>query len=291
MINIKDVSKKRKAVPEPVEVDIYRRLINDQFKGLVFEEGPHKYYLKDDNGKTMEMMSVSHFTHGFVKEDDWDEIAARYAVKHDMEVDDVKKMWHENNITSTSRGSITHFYGEMLMNLLIGNEDVVKENMKMQYQDGYLIPYCAKEEAIMKYYTDILNNDNVFPIMPETKVHTYVGEGKSFRQGVAGTFDIALAMRTKGKIGVCIHDFKTNKDLYNDFSRTKGKMLLPPFDDFFEEPFSLYTLQLSMYQLMLERLGIEVIDRRLIWLKDDGTYEKIKTENMVERLRAVLSSK
>jgi hypothetical protein len=76
--------------------------------------------------------------------------------------------------------------------------------------------------------------------------------------------------------------------LRKDFSRENGKMLLPPFGDYFEEPLSYYTAQLSCYQIPLEDIGLNIIARRIVWLKDDGTYELIPLNDVTERLRSVL---
>jgi hypothetical protein len=65
-------------------------------------------------------------------------------------------------------------------------------------------------------------------------------------------------------------------------------MLLPPFEDLYDESLSLYTLQLSCYQIPLEDIGLKVIGRRIIWLKDDGTYEKISLQDVTQKLRKTL---
>jgi hypothetical protein len=80
----------------------------------------------------------------------------------------------------------------------------------------------------------------------------------------------------------------TNKELIKDFSRAKDKMLLHPFENLYDEAQSLYTLQLSCYQIPLEDIGLKVIGRRLIHLKDDGTYEKIALPNVTKELRNTL---
>ena len=46
------------------------------------------------------------------------------------------------------------------------------------------------------------------------------------------------------------------------------------------EPISEYTIQFNLYQKMLESIGINISDRILIWLKDDGTYERIHIDKM-----------
>ena len=128
--------------------------------------------------------------------------------------------------------------------------------------------------------------------MAETKVYT--GKNKeltNLKQDYAGTFDLLmyyLDPDNDEKSGLIILDYKTNKSLFNDFSRENGKMLLPPFDDTFEEPKSLYDLQLSAYQLPLEDIGLKVVGRRIIWLKDDGTYELFKCPDKTKILREIL---
>ena len=64
--------------------------------------------------------------------------------------------------------------------------------------------------------------------------------------------------------------------------------MLPPFDKFINEPQGEYTAQLSLYQIPLEDIGLKVIDRRLIWLKQDGTYEKIPTPDITRIIRDTL---
>ena len=128
--------------------------------------------------------------------------------------------------------------------------------------------------------------------MAETKVYT--GKNKeltNLKQDYCGTFDILFYYDdpvNKDNSGLCIFDFKTNKELKKDFSREVGKMLLPPFADLYDESLSYYTLQLSCYQIPLEDIGLKVIARRIIWLKDDGTYELIPLEDVTDRLREVL---
>ena len=65
---------------EPSEVTEIRAKILDKFKDLVFEEGPHVYYLKDD--KDRKFKSVTTKLGQFEKEFNSDEIAERYAQKH-----------------------------------------------------------------------------------------------------------------------------------------------------------------------------------------------------------------
>ena len=67
----------------------------------------------------------------------------------------------------------------------------------------------------------------------------------------------------------------TNKELTSDFKRKKNILMKPPFDKlgFYDEPLEHYYLQFNLYQRMMESVGINVIARRLVHIKRDGTYE------------------
>lgn len=80
----------------------------------------------------------------------------------------------------------------------------------------------------------------------------------------------------------------TNHDLYKQYNIDNKKMLLAPFDDMVNQNLSIYTLQLSAYQIPLEDIGLKVLGRRIIWVKPDGTYEKISVPDVTKILREVL---
>ena len=84
-----------------------------------------------------------------------------------------------------------------------------------------------------------------------------------------------------------ILDYKTNANLANDYNRKWGRVLREPFADLTEEDLSLYTIQLSLYALMLQDIGIPIISRRIIWLKD-GEYQIVPVPDVSERLRGIL---
>lgn len=290
MINIEDIRERLKRNPEPIEVKEIREKIISTFNSLIFEEGPHKYYLPKDDGTREELISVSSLIHKFEQPTDWDAIAKRYAEKHGLTKEFVQKMWNENNLMSTSNGTSTHLYGEMMMHFCMGNDNLICDVIKPQYEKGYLIPYSKKQVAIMKYWEDLLKIDEIYPVMPETKVYTGINDKLNLKQNYAGTFDCLFAIKKDGKWKTIIHDYKTNKDLYNDFNRSRGVTMLEPFDDMVDDAFSHYVIQQSAYKMALEQIdGIEVIDMKLIWLKDDGTYEKVKLTDISEQIKNALS--
>lgn len=287
LLNINEIHTVRQNNPEPNEISATRNLIQDSFKDLIFVEDVHKYFLPQTDGNRIELPSVSATIERWSQEVDWNEKAEQKALRCGIKTEELLKQWHESNIISTHNGSKTHFFGENTMNMLIGKEEETKRNLPFQYSsDGYLIPYCGKERAIINYYRDILYNPDVFPVMPEAKIYTNYNNTFHFKQPYAGTFDILLAYKYKNRYVYSIHDFKTNASLYKDYAHDHHIMMLPPFDKLglYEEAFAHYCIQLSLYQIGLMQLGIEIVDRNIIWLKDDGTYEKIKTPDLTSIL-------
>ena len=55
----------------------------------------------------------------------------------------------------------------------------------------------------------------------------------------------------------------TNKVLYGSYARSFNQMLNPPFDDFYDEAYGHYCLQLSLYQICLENIGLPEKAKRL----------------------------
>lgn len=289
LININDIKERYISNPEPKEINTTRKLIEKSFSKLSFIEDGHKYFLKEKNGEQKELPSVSSIIEQWVPYVNWDEKAEAKALKLGISSEELKKQWHENNIVATTCGSKTHFFGENLMNMFIGREKLAQRQMPFQYtEDGYLIPYCGKEWAIMKYYCDILDNSNVYPVMPEAKIYMNLNDTFKIKTPYAGTFDILMGYKINGKIVYSIHDFKTNADIYKDYSRNYGITMLEPFNDLYEEAWSHYAIQLSLYSLGLKQLGLEIVDRVLIWLKDDGTYEKVRVPDLTKRLLEIL---
>ena len=295
MLNIDDIKKRIEKNPEPIEIKLIRDNIRNRFKNLEFIEDGHKYYLHKNDGTKKEMTSVSSVCHLFEPYVDWEEILENKAKKIGVDKEILRREWREKNITSTSNGSLTHLFAEAYMYFFMGDIDSMPEVIKkMQYEDGFLIPYGNKQKAIAKYYEDLYQIDNFYPVMPETQV--YIDSDNNpfgINIDISGTFDALFAFRdTNGDIKLSVRDWKTNKSLENEYNQSYGNTLLEPFNtnEFINEPKSIYTIQLSLYQLGLEQLGYEISDRKLLWLTDDGEYYKIDVENVTEKLINKLSN-
>ena len=290
MLHISDIEKKWKNNPEPQFVKDVRENIKKSFSRLEFIEEGHKYFVHNDDGSVITLPSVSHVCHQFEPHVDWDEIAEKKASKMGIPTEDLKRQWRENNLRSTSNGTKTHLFGEAYMYFFQGRPDLMPQVIKdTQYEDGFLIPYGKKEEAIAQFYQDLFYIDNIYPVMAEAQIYTGIDGGINFKQNYSGTFDMLFAYKHKGVWKLAIYDWKTNASLENTFNRDKFNMLLHPFGHLINESFSIYTIQLSCYQIGIQQLGYEIADRKIIWLKEDGSYEKFSVDDVTKELKSVLT--
>lgn len=277
-------------IGEPHIVTETREKILKAFEDLEFYEEGHKYLL---HGQEI-TLSVSGVGHRFIREPFNEKLqAARYAQKHGKTAEYWIKQWKCNSFRATTLGTKTHAYGESLGYLKTGHPELICPMIRPQYNEtyNYLAPIHPKEEAVLKFMDELPGSYHL--VLNETKV--YSGKNpdasKNLKELICGTFDMLYYYDGDGypsKAGFMILDYKTNASLYSDYNRKFSKTLLPPFSNMIEEDLSLYTIQLSLYALMLEDIGISIIDRKIVWLTNEGTYEVISVPDVSNKLRNVL---
>lgn len=270
---------------EPKEVTEIRNKILQTFNELVFIEDGHKYFL---NGE--ELISVSNVTHQFQEPFNDDLIAENYAIKHGETKEYWLDKWKFNSLKATTTGTLVHEFGESIAWLRNGHKELITDSCKCKLHNNWLVPTRPKEEAIIKFWDD--KPDSYHFVLAETKIYSGINPNlPKFKQNYAGTFDLLFYYKNEkddSKSGLVIFDYKTNADLENSFNRNYNKMLYKPFDKMYNESLSLYTLQLSCYQIPLEDIGLKVLGRKLIHLKDDGNYNIVTLKDVTKDLRNAL---
>ena len=274
---------------EPQEAAWARQHILTEFQDLQFFEEGHRYLL---HGKSLP--SVSGIGHRFIRYPFNEEVqAARYAEKHGMTADYWIQQWRQNSFRATTLGTKTHAYGESLGYLRAGHPELICPLVKAQYMEqyGYLAPIHPKEEAVRKFLDDMPSSMHL--VLNEAMA--YSGKNpdpaKNLKEQICGTFDMLYYYDGDGdatKAGYVILDYKTNASLTSDYNRRFSRTLLPPFHNMIEEDLSLYTIQLSLYALMLQDIGIHVIDRRIVWLTAEGEYQIIPLPDITDILRQTI---
>jgi len=155
-------------------------------------------------------------------------------------------------------------------------------------------------EDIFKFMKDNPNRKNTINIprikqfdgidgVEQSKLnHTYINVNKIEETETIPTrciqVDSELHTFLFGRHMMVTHN--TNEDLFKNY---RGQTLLWPFQDMLDQNASYYTLQLSLYSIPLQNIGYKVIGRRLIWVRPDGTYEKVKIDSVSDRLRDALN--
>lgn len=277
-----------KIADEPSVVTQIRHKILEEFKDLKFYEEGHIYTLNGVN-----VPSVSSITHRFEDHFDENAQAEAYAQKHGETKEHWLDVWHQNSFKATTLGTRVHAYGESLGWVKGGHPELIVPEILPQYhkEKGWLVPIHKKEEAIVKFMDDLPSCYHL--VLNEARVYSGKNPNKELnpKEQYCGTFDMLYYYDGEGdesKAGLVIFDYKTNKSLTKEYSRSTNKMMYPPFDNLYQESLGNYSIQLSCYQIPLEDIGLKVLGRRLIWLKDDGTYEKVETPDLTKQLRNIL---
>lgn len=265
-----------------MDIEKIRKEIHEKFNDINFIEESHQYFIGND-----EYTPVSNVIKEYEVYVDWDQKAEEYAIKHGKIKEDVQREWKLNNLKATISGTRTHEFGESYTNLLIGRPDLICDGNKKQYVEEYntLLPTYPKEESVVKFYDELNSGSMKYtPIGAEFRLSTkYMGDDV---RKVCGTCDLLFYQEDlifPEDNGFVLMDWKTNAKLYNDYNRKFNVHMLPPFDNMIDEAMSHYTLQFNLYQRMLESIGINIVDRVLIWLKNDGyeTFNIPKLDNSI----------
>lgn len=254
------------------ELKAIRDKIQDSFKDLIFEEGPHQYYWHGKN-----IPSVSRTIDKFVEpfptnkkaqecyEKYYNDPTSRY---YQMTAEDIKRQWKKKNDNANNQGTLAHAFGENAMHYMVGDYDAISDDFKDRLVDGKFVAKTGFEEAVVKFFNDV--PDEYVPMLVENRVYAYCGKDEPV---YAGTFDLLMYSMIPGKEGLVQWDWKTNEDIYRNF---QGKTLLPPFENLLDSPLEHYEIQQNCYENCLNEIGLEVKAKRLIWIKPNGTYEVIK---------------
>jgi hypothetical protein len=126
---------------------------------------------------------------------------------------------------------------------------------------------------------------NLLPLKSELKIFS-----KKWR--LAGTIDQPFLMwdSKKNKAIILIGDWKTNKE-FKDDNHPKGryKKLLRPFNTLFENHHNEYSIQISIYRIILEDvLGIETESGFLVHIGPDGPAKIFPAKDLRQTLRLYL---
>jgi hypothetical protein len=242
--------------------------VKTDFSQIQFNEEEHRYFL---DGK--ELTSVTAKIKEFQTPFDRDRIAQRTAEKQGRTVAEILAEWEAKGEKGRKLGKIVHAH----------IEETLSRNGNKQAGQLALDPFLSLNLKL----PEIEAFDNLWrqtvPTVSWCQEHVewIIGDAEL---GIAGTVDTVLFSHQTKKYH--IWDWKTGKfDLNN-----KWQNLLEPFDYLDASKFNIYSLQVSLYRLIIERnTGLELGDSYLVHLSHPTMgYEVHRAIDLRERLLAWL---
>ncbi len=229
---------------------------------FVFDEASHSYsYLNPTTGRPVQMFqSVTGFLGQFKKPFDSDMIAGMVAKKRGTAKKIILAEWKEISDIALKLGTNVHKWIE-------------------DYYNGLNPAMPTDERELDRVYK--------FLALYDEKLHKFTPVHQEFRVfsrkwGLAGTLDALFKLNDGRYVG----DWKTNKKFTTDADNEGRKQkLLYPFDDMWDNSLNGYSIQLSLYRLMLqEESGYETQGGFLVWIGPNEKPEMHKIVDLRDRL-------
>ena len=223
-----------------------------------FEPSLHKYtYLQE------QFTSVTKFIQQFHKpfqQDYWSQKKAQEAgVPQDWILEEWKKLNEYANEVGTDTHQWIEDYFNQIWTPLPKNPDVINRINKF----------------------NLIYSKHLYKLEPlKFEVRVFSKKWK-----IAGMIDSLFIHRGK----VFILDWKTNKQFTTDQNLKYKEKLLAPFEDNFKSHLSEYSIQLSLYALILEEWGFEIGGAYLVHIgPGEGAAEMHKVIDMRHKLKRYL---
>lgn len=214
---------------------------------IVFDEGPHIYYL---DGKAL-AISVTGFIHKFFHDFDADAVIPRLITNpkktryYGRTVEDVKKEWKDIADKASSLGTKMHLAIELFYNGEL--EDHPEEARHF---------HGSKEESLfMTFHDELIKGSPLVAYRTEWSVYTD-------RYKLAGQIDMAYYNKETDSLE--LYDWKRSKKIEktNQWRNGKGPVSHLPDSNFWH-----YSLQLNVYKFILEsEYGMKVTGMYLVFL-------------------------
>jgi len=240
-----------------------------------FNEEAHEYtYTCDKTGDVLQIFkSVTGFKEQFKEPFKSREVAENLSESnplYGLPVDDILKKWKEKGTNAAKLGTKVHEW----------IENFYKEN-EQQYdlKDDEFINRITKFKKI--YEKRLFKLKSIFQ---EKRIF-------SRKWGLAGTLDGCFETES---CKLMIGDYKTNKELTTDEDyRGRSKKLLYPFEDMWDNKHNEFSIQLSLYRLIVEEeTGIDIGEGFIVWIPPGKIDCKIfRVKDLRDRLRKFLNEK
>mgnify|MGYP001173063305 CR=1 FL=1 len=233
--------------------------ILDKSKLISLEEESHTYTLLNSN---IHFQSVTEFIHTFFKPFEEKKVAAKLTEKHPkyigMSIEELIKNWNERR----DRGTLVH---KQIENFILE-----KKNLSLDSKTAQGINFLKKH---------CIKNSNI--LLPEVIIYSEALK-------IAGTIDLIIFNQEKNHISIV--DWKTNKKINKSSFKGIEKGIKYPVENMDDCNFMHYTLQLSVYQYILENYyNVTVNGLILVHLKENQ-FEYIQCDFKKEIVKQMIET-
>ena len=240
------------------------------FKIITFEEKTHSYFI---NNKPTNTLSVTGLLKKFKKKFDKHTIAAKVAKRRKITTQALLAEWEDNNIYSTTLGTMLHKY--------IENHYT---NAKSKYEG--CLKHVGKDEKIkilenlpklISYFKNFFNDNLHLQCVKSELILGDILETK-----ICGTCDLLCYNKDTGTFELL--DFKTNKKME---SNSPYGNLFYPFEHMSEGEINEYTIQLNVYKYFIEKYTSIKLDKlKIVWFNVcNDTYKTILIPNIQKNVK------
>lgn len=257
------------------EIKIKKLEIEEKLKHFddplfVFDPKEHAYTYDG-----VKLDSVTRFISRFKEEFQRDYWAERKARERGITTEEILAEWQEKGDVANIIGTAVHEWIENFWETRKINE----------IPEHYDSPDDEVKKRCLKFL-DIYNSKlkSFVPLKSELKLFS-----KKWR--LAGTVDQPLLYWDKklNKVLLVIGDWKTNKE-FKDDEHPKGRYqkLYRPFNELYANHHNEYSIQISLYRLLLEEVGIETHSGFLCHIGPNGPAKLYPVKDLREVLKIYL---
>lgn len=227
-----------------------------------FNESSHTYtYLDPTTQKPVQIFtSVTGFISQFKEKFDSEFWAKKKALSSGKTKDAILNEWKETSEVAMDLGTAVHKWIE---------------------------DFYAGLEPELPSHPEVLSRVLKFKELYRERLHKLTIISQEFRVfsrkwGLAGTLDALFCLNQDNYVG----DWKTNKKFTTDDSPNgRYKRLLYPFEDLWDNSLNGYSIQLSLYRLILqEEAGFRTTGAFLCWIGPDEKPKLYKAVDLRDRL-------
>jgi hypothetical protein len=240
-----------------------------------FDPDKHEYYyMSEDLKKRVQTFrSATNLLDDFKKPFDSDFWSKKKAEDTGVSQQEILDQWSTKGKKASGLGHSVHEWVEY-------------------YRKGEELPIPKDDPEIEPLYS-VGTRIHLFKSVHDTRLHKIIPLRQEFKVfsrkwGIAGTMDDLGFVKLSD--GLIVGDWKTNEKFHtdSDFKGRYNKMLYP-FEDLWQNELNSYSIQVSLYRLLLEEeAGIKTKEGFICWIGPTET-KLFKTLDLRDRLRKYLN--